>query len=157
MTTPQTVKTSYVQGNRVTYAYRVLGKSNGRLPLLILHRFRASIDHWDPLFISSLASQREVILFDNADIGKSTGSVPDSIKGMADHVADFLAAMNLSQIDLYGFSIGGNVAKQLVLDHPTLVRKLILSGTGPGVGSEDPHIDSPNAALVAKLASVDPD
>jgi pimeloyl-ACP methyl ester carboxylesterase len=123
----------------------------------MLHHFRASIDHWDPLFISSLASQREVILFDNVGCGKSTGEVPNSIKGMAGHVADFLDAMKLSEVDVYGFSIGGNVAQQLALDHPDLVRKLILSGTGPGVGSENPHISQPNAALVAKLATAEKD
>jgi pimeloyl-ACP methyl ester carboxylesterase len=154
MTTPQTVKTSYVQGKDVTYAYRILGVSTTSPPLLMLHHFRGFMDFWDPLFISALASQRQVILFDNAGCGKSTGEVPDSIKGMSEHVAEFLAAMKLSQIDLYGFSIGGNVAQQLVLDHPDIVRKLILSGTGPGVGSEDPKIPQPKAALVAQLATI---
>jgi pimeloyl-ACP methyl ester carboxylesterase len=153
MTTPQTVKTSYVKSKDVTYAYRKLGKPNGALPLLLLHHFRAPMDIWDPLFVSSLAAQREIILFDNAGVGKSSGEVPDSIKGMTSHVVDFLAALNLSQIDVYGFSMGGFIAQQLALDHPSVVHKAVLSGTGPGVGSEDPNIPSPNDARVGELAT----
>jgi pimeloyl-ACP methyl ester carboxylesterase len=155
MTTPQTVKTSYVEGNGVVYAYRRLGKHNGGVPLLMLHHFRGFMDFWDPLFISSLAAQREVILFDNAGCGKSTGEVPDSIKGMADHVTEFLASMKIYRLDIYGFSIGGYIAQQLVLDHPDLVRKLILSGTGPGVGIENPNIANPNAIRIGQLAAND--
>lgn len=112
MTIPQTAKTSYVEGNGVVYACRRLGKSNGEVPLLMLHHFRGFMDFWDPPFISSLAAQREVILFDNAGCGKSTGEVPDSIKGMADHVAEFLARMKIFQLDVYGFSIRGYIAQQ---------------------------------------------
>ena len=111
------------------------------------------MDVWDPLFISLLAAQREVILFDNAGVGKSTGEVPDSIKGMTSHVVNFLIALELSQVDIYGFSMGGYIAQQLVLDRPDMVHKLVLSGTGPGVGLENPNIAAPNSAEVRKLAT----
>jgi pimeloyl-ACP methyl ester carboxylesterase len=153
MATPQTVKTSYIKSKDVTYAYRRLGNSADGIPLLMLHHFRGVMDVWDPLFISLLAKQREVILFDNAGVGKSTGEVPDSIKEMAAHVVEFLAALKISSLDIYGFSMGGFIGQQLALDHPSLVHKLILSGTGPGVGSEDPQIASPNDARVGELAT----
>jgi pimeloyl-ACP methyl ester carboxylesterase len=81
MTIPQTAKTSYVEGNGVLYAYRRLGKSNGEVPLLMLHHFRGFMDFWDPLFISSLAAQREVILFDNAGCGKAPAKFLIRLRG----------------------------------------------------------------------------
>jgi pimeloyl-ACP methyl ester carboxylesterase len=153
MTTPQTVKTLYVQPKDVKFAYRKLGKAGG-VPLLILPHFRASMDLWDPLFVSLLAAKREVILFDNAGIGQSSGNNPDSIKGMAENVVDFLHALKISQVDVYGFSMGGFIAQQLALDHPDLTHKIVLSGTGPGVGSEDGNVATPNDAKVGELATL---
>jgi pimeloyl-ACP methyl ester carboxylesterase len=46
----------------------------------------------------------------------------------------FVDALGLKRIDLLGFSIGGMVAQQMVLDRPKLVRRLILAGTGPEGG-----------------------
>ena len=43
----------------------------------------------------------------------------------------FIDALGLKQIDLLGFSIGGMVAQQIVIDRPELIRKLILIGTAP--------------------------
>jgi pimeloyl-ACP methyl ester carboxylesterase len=157
MTTHQTAKTSYVQVDDVKYAYRKLGKPNAAgIPLLILHHFRGTMDFWDPLFVNLFMERREVILFDNAGVGQSTGEIPDSISAMATHVYRFIQALKLPVIDLYGFSMGGLIAQQLVLEHPKLVRKLCLSGTGPGAGpSGAPHITNPNEAKVGELATTE--
>lgn len=91
--------------------------------------------------------------FDNCGVGESTSEVPDSIKGMTDNVVNFPTALKLSQVDIYGFNMGGYTAQQIVLDHPDMVQKLLLSGTGPGVGMGKPNIPAPNAAEVGKLAT----
>src|SRR5260221_4388229 len=59
---------------------------------------------------------------------------------MAEHAADFVGALGLSQIDLLGFSIGGYIAQTLTVRHPELIRRLILAGTGPRAGEppQDP-------------------
>jgi hypothetical protein len=75
-TTPQTVETSYIQVNDITYAYRKLGKSTGGFPLLILHHFRAPMDVWNPLFISLVAARREVILSTTVVLGKVQARFP---------------------------------------------------------------------------------
>ena len=59
-----------------TYAYRRFGSGPGR-PLLCLQHFTGTLDNWDPAVTDPLASGREVILFDNAGVGRSTGKVPD--------------------------------------------------------------------------------
>lgn len=136
MTTPQTIKTSFVESPSVKYAYRKLGPSSG-VPLLLFQFFRATMDHWDPLLVSLLSASRQVILFDNAGVGQSTGENPDSVAGMAEHVEAFLEALNIDKVDLLGFSIGGTVAQQVALDTASkgLVRKMILSATSPGRGT----------------------
>ena len=44
--------------------------------------------------------------------------------------------MGFQQIDIFAFSLGGMVAQALVLKHPELVRKMVLTGTGPAGGRD---------------------
>jgi len=60
------------------------------------------MDDWDPLFLNELATDRQLILFDNAGVGRSSGESPDNIGGMADNAAAFILALKLYQIDLFG-------------------------------------------------------
>ena len=131
--THNTAVTQLVEGDGLRYAYRALGPAGG-VPLVLCHRFRGTMDDWDPAVVDALAAERRVILFDNAGIGLSTGETPDSIKGMADRVAEFIRLIEFKQVDLLGFSLGGYVAQTVTLDHPDLVRRLVLAGTGPGGG-----------------------
>jgi pimeloyl-ACP methyl ester carboxylesterase len=131
--THNTAVTQLVEGDGLRYAYRALGPAGG-VPLVLCHRFRGTMDDWDPAVVDALAAERRVILFDNAGIGLSTGETPDSIKGMADRVAEFIRLSEFKQVDLLGFSLGGYVAQTVTLDHPDLVRRLVLAGTGPGGG-----------------------
>ncbi|KAH7313083.1 Alpha/Beta hydrolase protein [Rhexocercosporidium sp. MPI-PUGE-AT-0058] len=90
--TVQTAKTQFVTTkDGIKLAYRLLGPSSGT-PLLFLHHFRGTIDHWDPLLIHFIAAHRPVILFDNAGIGHSTGAVDDSVAKMATHAIEFLSS-----------------------------------------------------------------
>jgi pimeloyl-ACP methyl ester carboxylesterase len=77
-----------------------------------------------------------VILFDNAGVGASGGKTPDTVAEMAEHCVAFCRALGLKQIHLVGFSLGGMIAQRLALEHPQLVGRLILLGTGPR-GGED--------------------
>jgi pimeloyl-ACP methyl ester carboxylesterase len=51
-------------------------------------------------------------------------------------------ALGLTKIDLLGFSLGGMLAQEMASDRPTLVRRIILAGTGPE-GGEDMGMDKP--------------
>jgi pimeloyl-ACP methyl ester carboxylesterase len=48
-------------------------------PLLLLNHLVATLDAWDPLVTNGLAHEREVILFDNAGVGGSTGETPPTV------------------------------------------------------------------------------
>ncbi len=126
-------KSQRIQANGNVYAYRRFGKEGG-IPLVFLTHFRGTMDTWDPALIDRLAESRELILFDSAGIGESSGDVPDTIEGMADRAMGFLRALDLQRCDLLGFSMGGYVAQLVALRDVDRVRRLVLAGTGPGEG-----------------------
>lgn len=128
-----TAPTQFVEANGVRYAYRRFGNEAG-VPLVFLQHFRGGLDHRDPAVTDPLARDRPVILFDNAGVGASTGKTPSTIRGMADHVASFVEALGLQQVDIFGFSMGGTVAQEFALNHPQRVRRLLLVGTAPEGG-----------------------
>jgi pimeloyl-ACP methyl ester carboxylesterase len=134
-----TAPTQFVEANGIRFAYRRFGKE-GVTPLLFMQHFRGGMDHWDPAVTDGFAKTRPVILFDNAGVAASSGETPDTIDAMAEHAADFVGALGLSQVDLLGFSIGGYIAQALTMRHPELIRCLILVGTGPRAGEppQDP-------------------
>ena len=119
--------------NGTTYAYRRFGRK-GAIPVVFLQHFRGNLDNWDPALVDDIAAGREVILVDNSGVGLSTGSTPHSVKGLARDVLAFIDALGLTEIDLFGFSLGGFVAQEIVLLRPRLVRRLILAGTAPEGG-----------------------
>ena len=128
--TATTVPTQFVETNGIRFAYRRWGKLGG-LPLVFNQHFAGNLDNWDPAVLDGLSKEREVIIFNNAGVASSTGEVPRTFAGMAKNAEAFIDALGLKQIDLLGFSIGGMVAQQIVVDRPELVRKLILVGTAP--------------------------
>lgn len=116
-----------------TIAYRDLGVDGG-MPTVLLTHLGATLDEWDPRIVDALAAGRRVIAVDLPGVGGSTGRVPRTIKGMADAAQAFVSALGLTRIDLVGFSLGGFVAQQVALEAPGLVRRLVLTGTGPAGG-----------------------
>jgi pimeloyl-ACP methyl ester carboxylesterase len=119
----------------VTYAYRELGPTGG-VPVVFFTHLAANLDNWDPRIVDVIARQRHVIAFDNRGVGGSTGKVPDTIEAMAADAVTFIRALGHDQVDIFAFSLGGMVAQALVLEHPDLVRRLVLTGTGPKGGTD---------------------
>ena len=131
--THHTAPTQFVETAGIRFAYRRFGKKAG-VPIVLNMHFTGTMDHWDPAVTDGLAAEREVVLFNNAGISSTTGETPDSIYEMARYEEAFVDALGLSQIDLLGFSMGGLIAQQVVVDRPDLIRKLVLVGTGPKGG-----------------------
>ncbi len=117
--------------NGIDYAYRDTGGGDSAVPLVLLQHFRGNLDNWDPALIDALARTRRVVTFDNAGVGGSTGTTPDTIEQMARDAIAFLASMGFSQVDLLGFSIGSFVAQQIALTRPAIVRRLVLASSAP--------------------------
>lgn len=119
----------------VGIAYRELGPSEG-VPLVALNHLGANLDDWDPRIIDGLATNRRVIMLGYRGVGRSGGRVRDSIDRMAADVIAAVRALDLRRFDLFGLSMGGMVAQEVVQQAPELVDRLILISSGPAGGPE---------------------
>ena len=129
--------------NGITYAYRDTGGHDATAPLVLLQHFRGNLENWDPALIDDLAQSHRVITFDNAGVGSSSGTTPDTIEQMARDAIAFITALGRGQVDLLGFSIGSFVAQEIALRRPALVRRLILASSAPK-GAAGMHGWAPN-------------
>ncbi|WP_407358753.1 alpha/beta hydrolase [Microbacterium sp. LTA6] len=141
-TSNEPVITSYAQApaktitaGGVTYAYRELGPKGG-IPVVFFVHLAATLDNWDPRIIDPIAAHRHVITFDQRGVGASSGTVPSTLEAVADDAYAFITALGYDTIDVFSFSMGGMIAQDLVIKHPNLVRRLILTGTGPRGGKD---------------------
>jgi pimeloyl-ACP methyl ester carboxylesterase len=142
--THDTAPTRFAEVDGARFAYRRFGNPFGT-PIVLLQHFMGNLDNYDPAITDALALGREVILTDNAGVGRSTGKAPDTVAEMARDAASLVDALGLECVDLLGFSMGGYVAQQLAVDRSDLVRRLILVGTGPrggdGMGRLAPDVE----------------
>jgi pimeloyl-ACP methyl ester carboxylesterase len=130
MSTQETAKTLFLTTEGVKYAYRLIGNSShSSPPLLMLNHVRSTIDTWDPEVIDGLVDTGRQII--TVDYGPS-------IKVFALNILAFLhqllPALSAQNVDILGFSMGGYIAQQMVLDAPDVINKMVLSGTGPSLG-----------------------
>jgi pimeloyl-ACP methyl ester carboxylesterase len=137
--------TQFIQTKDQKYAYRRFGGGTAR-PLLCLQHFTGTLDNWDPAVAEPLAAEREVILFESAGLGRSSGTVPQTVTGMARHALAFLDSLGLSTCDVLGFSLGGMVAQQMALERASIFRRLVLVGTAPRGGEDIMHLEKPSLA-----------
>lgn len=129
----QNAATRWIDVDGTAFAYRDIGPQNGP-PLVLLNHWGAVLDNFDPRIVDGLSRRHRVIAIDYRGIGGSGGKAPVTVAEMAQDTIALIRAMGLSSVDLLGFSLGGFVAQQVVLDAPDLVRRLILTGTGPAGG-----------------------
>jgi pimeloyl-ACP methyl ester carboxylesterase len=135
--------TQFIDTATTRFAYRRFGDPSSP-PLVCTQHFMGNLDNFDPLISDRLAERRELVLFDNAGVGRSTGTAATTIPGLAAAAITFVDALGLTRIDLLGHSMGGEVAQIIALERPDLVRRLVLVGTGPrggdGMAQRDPAV-----------------
>ncbi len=147
-----TAPTQFLPVKDQKYAYRRFG-SGKATPLLFLQHFTGTLDNWDRAVTDPLAQRGEVILFESAGLGRSSGKVPDTVAGMANHGLAFLDGLGLDRCDVVGFSLGGMVAQQMVLDRPSIFGRIILVGTAPRGGEDIMHLEKPRLSKFLQDAS----
>ena len=131
------------------FAYRDLGPRSG-VPLILLNHWGAVLDNFDPRIVDGLASRHRVIATDYGGIGASGGTAPVTVDEMARDAIALIHALGFEKVDLLGFSLGGFVAQDIVLKAPGLVRKLILTGTGPAGGQGIDKVGAVSWPLIIK-------
>ncbi len=141
-----------ISTRNLTLCYDSVGTGE---PLLLIMGLGAQMVAWDPLFCQLLARRGfRVIRFDNRDVGQSEKldslpvprigpllaraliglpvDMPYGVGDMASDVIDLMDALELDAAHLVGASMGGMIAQQVVIDHPSRVRSLtsIMSSSG---------------------------
>lgn len=103
-------------------------------PLLLIMGLGGNCDMWWPLLPH--LEHRRTIAFDAPGTGRSsTPTWPVSVPELADIAAAILEHYDISNSDVLGFSYGGAIAQQLAVQHPAVVRRLVLVATTMGAGS----------------------
>ncbi|MGN7958663.1 MULTISPECIES: alpha/beta fold hydrolase [Agrobacterium] len=133
----------------IRFAYRELGPRGG-VPLVLLNHWGAVLDNFDPRIVDGLAVSHHIIALDYQGIGLSSGTAPVTIDEMARDVIAVISELGFATVDLMGFSLGGFVAQDIVLKAPDLVRKLILTGTGPAGGTGIARVGAVSWPLIIK-------
>ncbi|MEM2213892.1 MAG: alpha/beta hydrolase [Candidatus Nezhaarchaeales archaeon] len=111
----------------VNIYYEIKGEGN---PLVMIMGLAGNLDWWDPKMISEFSKHFKLILFDNRGAGRSDmGQKPFSIKLFADDTVGLMDALGISKANVLGFSMGGMIAQELVLNYPERVEKLVLCST----------------------------
>lgn len=121
-------ETQYADLSDRKIAYRSIGEGN---PIILINRFRGTLDTWDPLFLDLLAEKHQVITFDYSGIGYSTGKLPTDVKEVAKDVKDLADFLKIKTTIFVGWSYGGLVTQAAMHQYPELVTHTILLGTGP--------------------------
>jgi pimeloyl-ACP methyl ester carboxylesterase len=129
----QTVKTDTVNVNGTKFYFRKLGEAKGT-PVIFLNHLGATLDNCDPRIMDGIAKRHQIIAFDNRGVGATEGKTPVTISEMAKDARAFIHALGYDKVDIIGFSMGAFIAQEILLQEPQLVRKVIMTGTGPAGG-----------------------
>jgi len=132
--TYQKVKTDTASVNGTKYYYRKLGNNNKGVPVIFLNHLGATLDNCDPKIMDGIATKHQIIAFDSRGVGATEGKTPVIISEMAKDAISFIKALGYEKVDIVGFSMGAFIAQEILLQEPQLVRKAVLTGTGPAGG-----------------------
>lgn len=124
-------------------------------PLLLIRGFMRSMRFWWP-FAESLGEGLGLIAFDNRGIGRSERPLGlYSTAQMADDAAALLDALGVESAHVFGMSLGGMIAQELALRHPSRVQRLILGATTAG-GPSAVRIPWAQRLTLARSAALPP-
>ena len=121
--------TRYVESRGRQLAYRSIGEGQ---PVVLCARFRGVMDVWDPGFLDALAAEGfRVITFDYSGLGLSSGEKDYNPASLAADARDLMEALDLREVVLGGWSLGGIAAQLTLLLYPERISHLLLIGTTP--------------------------
>jgi pimeloyl-ACP methyl ester carboxylesterase len=117
------VKTGYAPVNGLKLYYEIYGSGQ---PLILLHGGVGAIEMFGDV-LTLLSRSRQVIGVDLQAHGRTADiQRPLSYEAMADDIAGLMHHLGIAQADVMGYSLGGGVALRTAIQHPALVRKLIV-------------------------------
>ena len=116
--THMTVVTQFIDAAEVRFAFRRFG-APGATPLVMLQHFRGNLDNWDSRAHRRTRSRARGDPRRLPGLGSSSGAFGPTIADTARRMIAFVTALDLSEVDLLGFSIGGFVAQEIDVDAPS--------------------------------------
>jgi pimeloyl-ACP methyl ester carboxylesterase len=127
MSTP--TSTGYAPVGDLQMYYELHGPADADgTPLLLLHGGLFDIDLQFGAVLPGLSADRRVIATDFQGHGRTNDlDRPLSSAALAGDVVALLAHLGVGQVDVFGFSVGGAVALELLVNHPELVRRAVVS------------------------------
>jgi len=129
------VETGRAPVNGLSMYYEIYGE--GR-PLILLHGAYHTIDTLGPI-LPGLAAARRVIAPEQQGHGHTADiDRPITYEQMADDTAALLRHLEIDNSDVFGYSMGGGIALQLAIRHPTAVRRLVVASAGYASDSMHP-------------------
>jgi len=102
-------------------------------PLVLMRGLSSSLNSWPPYSIAQFSKSFKTVLFDNRGAGNT--DKPDgkySAKMMADDTVGLMDVLDIKKAYLLGFSMGGCIAQEIVLNYPNRITKLILTSSWCG-------------------------
>jgi pimeloyl-ACP methyl ester carboxylesterase len=115
-------------------AIRTAGNAAG-LPIVFMHGVGGTSEIFAQQFDGPLAERFRLVGFDLPGHGHSTPSTdPDhdyTIGGLADIAAQVIERLELGRVVLFGWSLGGHVAIEMMARHPRKLAGVMLSGAPP--------------------------
>jgi pimeloyl-ACP methyl ester carboxylesterase len=140
--------------------YRIHWQASGpedAPPLLLIMGLGLASDAWHEL-PEHLSRRYRVVTFDNRGVGRSTATRGGfRIRDLADDAAAVLDAAGVASAFVFGISMGGMIAQELVLRHPARVRALVLGATfGSHLRSHKPRLGVARDLLLTAVAEPSP-
>lgn len=128
------VRTAHTASGAV--GYREIGTGP---PLVMVMGFAGTMETWDPRFVDVLAEHHEVVVFDNAGIGR-TAAVRGrlSVDAMAEQTSALVRTLGLHRPAVLGWSMGSMIAQALAVLHRAQVSRLVLCAAYPGTRTVEP-------------------
>ena len=129
----------------IQVSYQIQGEG---YPLIMIMGYSGTKDMWDPNVIKALAEHYQVITFDNRGMGDtSAGTRAFSIEQFADDTAGLMDALSIPQAHVLAWSMGTEIAFELVLRHPEKANKLVQYAADCDI-----HMFPPAAEVLAIMA-----
>jgi pimeloyl-ACP methyl ester carboxylesterase len=139
----------YIAVNGLNYWFEIHGKGE---PLLLLHGGLGSTGMFGPV-LTKLAEDRRVIGVDLQGHGRTAlGTRKVSLEDIGNDLADVVRRLGLRQVDVMGYSFGGGAALRLAVQHPDMVRRLVIASAPYAQDGFFPEMLPQQAAVGAAMA-----
>jgi pimeloyl-ACP methyl ester carboxylesterase len=142
-------KTGRAEINGVNYYYEIRGEGE---PLLLLHGGLGSIDMFAPI-LPALSQARQIIAVDLHGHGRTAlGGRNINLVDIGNDMAALLKRLGYGKVDVFGYSFGGGAGFRLAVQHPGLVRRLVMVSAGYSLDGFYPEIRAQQVQVGAAMA-----